>query len=459
MKRKFIKKILQILFVFLYGCNSFLDTKPDANISTPENLEDLRALLDNEASINRDYPGLLEMGTDDYFIDYSVWTSREAFDQDVYLWKPDPVYQVRNTGQYWTSSYGSIATANVVLEALKRLGLEETEEGKRIKGEALFIRGMYLFHLVQVFAPTYEKYNANGMLGVPLKLASSVDQVTFRATLQETYDQIIGDISTAAGLLPRTTEYLTRATVSAAHAVLSRVYLFMGNYQESLSYAEEVLNARSDLLDYNRVDVDHRTPFPPNENPEMLYFATSASASTLLFSSRANVDTLLFDSFSDSDLRKSAYFAPKGGKLYSFKGFYSGTEVSYFCGLATDELYLNKAECLVRLDRVDEGIEALNHLLSHRWETGKFVAYQLTDRNEALKVVLQERRKEMIRRGVRWSDLKRLNKEKDFAVTLVRELKYNGEVEHTELPPGDPRYIYLIPQDVVELTKIPQNPR
>lgn len=458
---KLLKINTPILFalIFYCGCSSFLDRKPEANISTPETIEDLRALLDNESDINRNYPGLLEMGTDDYFIDYSVWISRNVFDQDVYLWRYEPIYQVAQSGQNWRRPYGNIATANVVLEALVRLGLEESEEGKRIKGEALFIRGMQLFHLVQVFAPIYDQTTAKDMMGVPLKLQSSIDGITVRATLEETYNQIIDDLEESLEFLPNVTEYLTRATTLAAHAALSRVYLFMGNYQESLSHAEEVLNTRPNLLDYNNIDVDHRTPFPPNENPEMLYFASSASAGTLLGSSRANVDTVLYDSFSDFDLRKIAYFNSKGGNLYSFKGFYSGTETSYFCGLATDELYLNKAECLVRLSNVEEGIEALNHLLLHRWETGKFVAYQLTDRNEALKVVLQERRKEMIRRGVRWSDLKRLNKEKDFAVTLVRELKYNEQVERTELPPDDNRYIYLIPQDVVELTKIPQNPR
>lgn len=445
--------------LFFYGCNSFLEVKPEANISTPETLEDLRALLDNEGDINRNYPGLLEMGTDDYFIEYGVWTSRAAFDQDVYLWRPEPFYQVAQTGQNWRRCYGNIATANVVLEALARLGLEESNEGLRIRGEALFMRGMQLFHLVQVFASVYDPATAQGMMGVPLKLRSSIDDNTVRATLEETYGQIVTDLTESAGLLPSASEYITRATVSAAHAALSRVYLFMGDYERSLLYAEEVLDRYPHLLDYNSVDIDHRTPFPPLENPEMLYFASSASASALLASTRANVDTLLYESFSDDDLRKTAYFQPKGGKLYSFKGFYSGTEVSFFCGFATDELYLNRAECLVRLGNVKEGIDALNHLLVNRWEAGKFVPYQLEDRLEALRLVLRERRKGLIRRGVRWSDLKRLNREEDFAVTLVRELEHNGEVERAELPPGDARYVYLIPQEVVELTKIPQNHR
>lgn len=455
----FLKRtILLSILLFSYGCTSFLEVKPNVNLSTPETLEDFRALLDDESKINRMYPGLVEMGTDDFFINYDTWASRDVFDQDIYLWKAEPIYQPKNMG-HWSSAYLNIATANVVLEGLARTGLEPTEEGKRIKGEALFIRGLHFFYLAQVYSPVYEKDNESSSLGIPLKLTSSVDDRTVRSTLAETYTQIIADLALSAELLPSSTEYLTRATVVAANAALSKVYLSMGDYEQSLVYAERVLEANPNLMDYNSLDVNNRNPFPLSGNPEILYFAASSSAGSLLFSSRANVDTLLYDSFSDGDLRKQAFFNAKGGKLYSFKGFYSGSEVSYFAGLATDEMYLNKAECLVRLNRVDDGVSTLNDLLVTRWKKGEFVPYSSLGKMDALKLVLKERRKEMIRRGTRWSDLKRLNLDASQAITLTRKHGPNGNPQTYTIEPNDLRYVYLIPQNVIEITKISQNPR
>lgn len=455
----FLKQPILLLVLLCYGCNSFLEVKPDVNLSTPETLHDFRALLDDESKINRMYPGLIEMGTDDYFINYDIWASRDVFDQDIYLWNEEPVFLLRNTGQHWSNPYLNIATANIVLEGLIRTGLESTDEGKRIKGEALFIRGLHFFYLTQVYAPVYEKNNEHISLGIPLKLTSSLNDQTVRATLAETYVQIIEDLTSSATLLPSSAEFLTRATVRAANAALSKVYLTMGEYEQSLVYAERVLEANPNLMDYNSLDINNRNPFPLSENPEILYFAASASAGNLLFSSRANVDTLLYDSFSEGDLRKKAFFSAKGGKLYSFKGFYSGSEVSYFAGIATDEMYLNKAECLVRLDRIKEGMDALNHLLIKRWKKDEFIPYVASEKMEALKIVLTERRKELIRRGTRWSDLKRLNLEKSFSVTLTRKLEINGNSQYYKLEPNDLRYDYLIPQDVIKFTKIPQNQR
>lgn len=461
MKKTIFIKIPLLLAVIIscYGCTSFLEVKPDVNLATPETLEDFRALLDDESKINRMYPGLIEMGTDDFFVNYDIWASRTVFDQDIYLWKAEPLYQVINSGQNWSNPYLNVAIANVVLEGLTRTGLASTDEGKRIRGEALFIRALYFFYLVQLYAPVYEEGIKNSSPGIPLKLSSSANDQTVRATLGETYARIIGDFTEASELLPHSTEYLTRATVLSANAALSKVYLAMGNYEQALLHAEKVLETGPKLMDYNNLDLSNRNPFPLSGNTEILYFATSASASTLIASTRANVDTLLYDSYSENDLRKQAFFNPKGGKLYSFKGFYSGSEVSYFAGLAIDEVYLNKAECLVRSGRIDEGLEALNDLMVTRWKNGEYTPYDTSDKTEALTVVLQERRKELIRRGTRWADLKRLNLEASSAVTLTRKLGPDGNIQTYTLEPNDLRYVYLIPQNVIEYTKIPQNKR
>ncbi|HEY0177744.1 MAG TPA: RagB/SusD family nutrient uptake outer membrane protein, partial [Pedobacter sp.] len=71
-----------------------------------------------------------------------------------------------------------------------------------------------------------------------------------------------------------------------------------------------------------------------------------------------------------------------------------------------------------------------------------------------LRIVLQERRKELIMRGIRWMDIKRLNKE-GANITLTRKL--NGNVY--TLPANDLRFALPIPDDVIAFSGMKQNLR
>ena len=86
--------------------------------------------------------------------------------------------------------------------------------------------------------------------------------------------------------------------------------------------------------------------------------------------------------------------------------------------------------------------------------TGTFTPYPIQSAAEALDTILVERRKELAFRGIRWSDLRRLNKE-GWNITLTRNL--NG-VMYT-LPPNSELYTLPIPPDVINSSGIIQNPR
>ncbi|MBX2954429.1 MAG: RagB/SusD family nutrient uptake outer membrane protein, partial [Leadbetterella sp.] len=89
-----------------------------------------------------------------------------------------------------------------------------------------------------------------------------------------------------------------------------------------------------------------------------------------------------------------------------------------------------------------------------RWKKNTYVPYEFTEKDSALNIILTERRKELVFRGLRWPDLKRLNRD-GANITLTR--KVDGEM-HT-LPPNDPRYAIAIPEEVIELSDILPNPR
>ncbi|KKX51127.1 RagB/SusD family nutrient uptake outer membrane protein [Sphingobacterium sp. IITKGP-BTPF85] len=106
-----------------------------------------------------------------------------------------------------------------------------------------------------------------------------------------------------------------------------------------------------------------------------------------------------------------------------------------------------------------EGLQFMKKLLINRYRQGIYTVPQFNDDISALKYVFTERRKELLFRGVRWSDLKRLNLDPNFATTLKRELNIAGDLKKFNLPPNDRRYIYPIPENAIVLGSLEQNVR
>lgn len=443
--------------LYLTSCADFLDAKPEASISTPEKLKDLRALLDEENKINRHFPGLIEMGTDNYFIDHNVYSALPNFDQNVYIWAAEAQFLPADM-IHWNNTYAAVMTANVVLESLSRLSEGSDSTRRIIKGEALFVRGYAFFYLAQIYCAPFLIGKMNDGLGIPLRLTSDFNVPTNRASIDGTYSRIIQDLEEAADLLPDRVDYLTRASKTAAYAALSKVFLSMADYDKALGYVEKALSGEVKLLDYNELNMGGQYTFAEMHD-ETIYFAFTAAANKLLIRSRANVPNELYNSYSINDLRKEAYYYDKGNGRIGFRGNYAGNNSSYFAGLATDELYLIQSECYARSGQTDRAMQILNSLLITRWRTGTFVPLRAVSSEDALRIVLKERRKSLVHRGVRWSDLRRLNQDARFATTLTRIIDDGTSRQNYQLPPNDPRYTYPIPQEVIAITGMPQNSR
>lgn len=440
------------------SCSDFLDGKPEQSMVIPSSYADLQALLDDDRRMNSTrYVGLLEIGTDDFYVDQSVLDAQQPFERDCYIWHPNPIYSQSAMNQQWTHAYGPISVANVVLEQLDGIHKSDEIAYRHIKGAALFYRGYSHYTLAQAYSLPYNPLGENQHTGLPLRLTSDLDVVSVRSTVEDTYSQIIEDLTTALDLLPEKVEFATRPSKPAAAAALARTYLSMEDYGSALHYAELALGWHDDLIDYNMVDENLAMPFVPL-NEETIFFATS-SALNLLHPARLNISTSLHSSYSENDRRKSVFFSPNLNNTYSFKGTYTGfIAQSFFAGLASPELYLIVSECLVRAGQSDQAVTTLRRFMSKRYEPGFSVPSFLSD-DDMLAFVLEERRKEMVFRGTRWTDLRRLNRDSRFRKTLSRIVVENGERVVYTLPPGDPRYTYLIPQDVIDITGMPQNPR
>jgi len=307
--------------------------------------------------------------------------------------------------------------------------------------------------MAQLFAPVYNEGSSVKDLGLPLRLNPEINEVSVRSTVQETYSQIIKDLNASISLLPALPYAKHRASKASAYGTLARTYLFMQKYKEAGVYADSCLKLISSLVDYNTISTSSTIPFK-QFNDEVI-FDTRTSPPSALLQTRAKVDEVLYQTYNSNDLRKAIFFKLNTDGSKAFKGNYTGLSTAVmFTGIATDEMLLTRAECYAREGKKELALTDLNNLLSKRFKTGTFVTLSSSSSEEALKSILVERRKELIFRTLRWSDLRRLNKEPNFALDLSRTI--NGKLY--ELKANSLRYILQIDAESILLSGMPQNP-
>jgi tetratricopeptide (TPR) repeat protein len=443
----------------------WLDAKPDQSLVIPTRISDYQGMLDqasnSDLGFNNNQPSLDEVGANDFYMTDANVNSVSPYEKNTYIWATGYLYAAQVNISDWTSTYKRVLTANIVLEGIEKInaaGVNEQMAKNDVKGAALFFRSYEFYSMAQLFCKPFIAASAGTDPGIPLRVASDINAPSVRSSVQQTYDQILSDLKQAKELLPvdlpNTLLYKNRPTKVAVDAMLARVYLSMNKYDSAYKYANSCLQKYNLLMNYNSsppVSPSSLTPFLKFNNEvifqKLLLFYAEFTASRII------VDSTLFNSYSSNDLRQTCFFRLRTG-VQIFKGTYDPSLIP-FSGLATDEIYLIRAECNARSGNKDEALNDLNTLLKNRWKTGTFTNITATDPQDALGKILVERRKELCFRGVRWSDLRRLNQDPRFAVTLTR--KANGETY--TLPPNDPRYVLSIPDNVVKLSGIAQNPR
>jgi len=432
----------------LASCKKQLDVKSSSALQVPSSAADFQALLDNTTRLSQVWPYAGIAGSDDVLVADASWAAASLTERNAYVWERNVFNDLPRND--WSLPYSAIFYANVVLEGVGQYG-QQTTEWRNIRGQAAFFRGYAYYQLAQEFCPAYDPRTAATDPGLVLRNSSDLNGRSVRSTVAATYDRIIADLAASIPLLPLTAITKTRPAKAAAYAMLARTYLSMGVYDKAGAYADSSLQLSPVLMDYNTITPGPGQPFA-RFNEEVLFHTISVPVN-LLLPPRLTVDTNLYAGYEDSDLRKSLFFrAAAGTNRFSFNGSYDGS-LSLFNGPATDEMYLVRAEASARAGKVSAALADLNALRVKRYRTAAYMPVTGLTQAQALSLILGERRKELLLRGLRWTDLRRLNKEPAFAVTLKKLI--NGKTY--ELPPGDRRYTWPIPQQVITDTGIAQN--
>lgn len=445
---------ITLIGLFFTSCKKdWLDAKPTNSLVVPTNIEDFQALLDNSALMNQNESGAYsETSSGDFQVANNSFLTFSLAYRNSYIWSATTDFY-GGADVNWQSAYQRILNANLALEGIATI--EQSTSNKdswgNVKGSALFYRAYNFYVLAQQYCRPYSDQSDTD-LGIPLRINSNINERSKRATVKSTYDRIITDLTEAISLLPTTITYKTRPSKPACYAMLARVYLSMGNYAAALVNATACLALYNKVIDYNTLNSASTYPIP-QLNDEIIY-QTRLGGAALFSSANLNVTQELLSLYNSNDLRLKLFFE-KSVSNTSFKGSYDGSRF-FFSGLAVDELLLIRSECNARAGNLKDALEDLNTLVKKRCnKESNYVEFNTSDKELAISKVLEERRKELCFRGLRWTDLRRLNQENNRQTTLTRVL--NGQTY--QLLPNDPKYTFPIDLNEILISGIEQNNR
>lgn len=320
-------------------------------------------------------------------------------------------------GAFMASCYSVVQRANFVLENINRL--QDGDFKNNIIGEALAARALAHFDVVKTFAPIpSSSASANSAPGMPYMFESDINQLPSRIPVGEFYDNLVTDLTTALPLIAANNGP-GRLNKDGVNALLSRLYLYMGRWQDAINAADAVTTATGTRADFtgiwndsNSSDIifDIKLNQVNPETPGVPYNQTLPAG----IRSEYVASFQLFSLYNNSDIRKTAYIttAPFDGNSYNHVIKWLSSVNNTATGrvnvkvLRKAEVLLNKAEAHANLNQDVQALAALDELRQNRYSP--FVSGGET--GQALKDAIQlERRLELAFEGHRFFDLKRQN--------------------------------------------------
>lgn len=347
-----------------------------------------------------------------------------------------------NAPNMWQVPYLVIGRANRVIAAAEAGGLSDQKTAQAIisqyAAEARVVRALAHFDLVRIYGKTYTA-DDGASLGVPV-VTSVIDaeEKLPRNTVAEVYRQVITDLTDAinSGALSTDASSNVYINVWAAKALLARVYLTMGENENALAVAEDVIKNSSYTLWSNAEYAGAWQETSSAHGKEILFeFAITNSTDwtdregiAYLYSEDGYADAIVTKKFLDllnedpDDVRHSILVAPvkadfidkyKTNPVFMIKFGDTNsqdTDIRYnnIPLFRLSEVYLNAAEAAVKVGEQDKAYTYLDAIVNRANPT-KHAASPVT-----LEAVLKERRKELVGEGHRFFDAMRNNE------TIVR---------------------------------------
>lgn len=374
---------------------------------------------------------------DDYQYNNLGGSNRASFYYDMnYQTASEFTSSTSSSNVAWKSPYIVIGRANRIIAAAEGGALSDAAEAKatidQYAAEAKVLRALAHFDLVRIYGKPYTE-DQGASLGVPLVtgvLESNAKPA--RSTVAEVYTQVVKDLTEAISSNALATETEPGyVSVWGAKAILSRVYLNMGDYANALSVAEDIIKNSGAALWTRDQYFKAWDASTPNESEFLFRLNVSGSTDNNdlngignlqgrdgykeMVATKKFVDMLSADA---NDVRNDMFLpatADKEVAVYGTNKVFLNKlrgqggnlrNVTIVPIIRLSEVYLTAAECAFRKNDKTKAVEYLNDLVKNRTTTEASLA---TVDNITLERILIERRKELIGEGQRYFDALRNN--------------------------------------------------
>ncbi|RWU04859.1 RagB/SusD family nutrient uptake outer membrane protein [Pedobacter chitinilyticus] len=426
---KLIYKItLMAMLVFSFAsCKKFLEKEPIGKVGKQVLFEDVNGA---QLGLVGAYRLVLDYNRDEFGMhgdvasDNMVYTPTPAaqFMGQSFNFSSTPEDDALVTGHIWLSVFEALNNVNNVLNALPALKEkfpDQLSQIETIEGQALVLRALCHFDLSKVYAQPYNFTADASHLGVPvLTKTPSPGENVVRRSMKQTYDQILLDITSALPLLNKYNNFTNQALVNyqAALGLLSRVYLYKGDWQNCLNTSNLVIaDTRYKLATATEYKSLYST-YTPNANTsstksEILFQLSGASIEkvsitelNVIFASQYGASSKLLNTFDADDIRKTQLFNTLNSpRIYTTK-YTAGAYAIKVVRLS--EVYLNRAEANWNLKKYDDAKEDLR-VISQRAHPNQTINIGNPSPDDLYRLIAEERNRELCFEGHRLYDLVR----------------------------------------------------
>lgn len=440
---------------------------PDTFYQTPSDFESAARGM-YSGMISGVYYGGSYMSRPDILADNAILAQRGRLTNRIFFeWR----YVPNNNWDVMGAAYVVTNRANRIISNIDNL--IEGPSRDNILGEAKAVRAFALLDLLRVYSkiPT-QSGDALNSLGMNVVTSVDPNFQELRPTVQESYDFVISELEEARGLIG-TDNGISRFNLDGVNALLSRAYLYTGQYDLAVARANEVVTPTATRSEFSDIWTDSNAAgvilkIDQDRNLDGVTigveWSQTGDSGIIPEYSAPNSFYSLYD---NTDIRQSAYFqtlADSNNDLYNAITKYYG-EAGQVNGIVDPklirkaEVLLNKAEAQFRSSSFSDSdaLATLDELRSQRYagftSPGE-IGQALID------AILLERRLELAYESHRFFDLKRLGLPVERSATEGEFFDGTGTpAERTSLPAGDPRFQLPIPQSEINIfPEYQQNP-
>lgn len=442
--------VMMLAMIGFTSCDDFLDITPTGKVIAKTGKE-YRALLTYEYKNFPEDRGLATLRSDEMTLSKAS-TSTEDYDSYFDIWAWNDLNQQSTTASFgWRRYYHAIYIANNIIENQNKITEATQDEISQLVGEAYMMRAYCHFLLVNLYADAYTHCNPATTRGIPLSLEANVNNVLTCSSVEQVYQQVIADIKEAKTRLKVAAwdeGYTYRFSQISADALLARVYLYKGDWQDALAEAKVVMEKHGDLEDLTDSKV------LPNYYKSVESIVALEQVMTSGYVKMGVPSKALVDSYRTGDKRKALYFKAQTASVYSLIKYGDKGNDGYRCSFRSAEAYLIAAEAAAQ-NAADNAaaddanlVEArtyLKALMAKRYAAAKYNQYaaelDTMQKADLLKAIYNERTCELAFEGHRWFDLRR--------TTRPQLSKTYGENSYV-LEANDSRYTLRFPIEAVE---------